>query len=69
MNLEEKELIVKAIKSTHGVSKWEEEMWWEKDWQNISIAKKVVGLLVEEIRLEKIENLEKELTELKGENK
>lgn len=69
MNLEEKELIVNAIKDTHGTQAWQDEMMWKKDWQDMTIATKIVSFLVEEIRLEKIENLEKELKELKGEKK
>ena len=69
LNVWHKILIVNAIKDTHGTQAWQDEMMWKKDWQDMTIATKIVSFLVEEIRLEKIENLEKELKELKGENK
>ena len=61
MNLKEKELIVNAIKDTHGIEEWQDEMMFKKHWQNVKIAKKIVNILVEEIRIEKIAKLETEL--------
>ena len=67
MNLEEKELIVNAIKDTHGTQAWQDEMMWKKDWQDYRIAREVVAMLEEEILDDKISGLECQLKTLKYE--
>ena len=67
MNLEEKELIVNAIKDSHGIEEWEDEMMWKKDWQDYRIAKEVVDMLEKEILDDKISGLECEHKTLKYE--
>ena len=74
MNLEEKKLnvwhkilIVNAIKGSHGIEEWQDEMMWKKNWQDCRIAKEVVDMLEEEILDDKISGLECELKTLKYE--
>ncbi len=67
LNVWHKILIVNAIKDSHGIEEWQDEMMWKKDWQDYRIAREVVDMLEEEILDDKISGLECQLKTLKYE--